>query len=211
MLAVRHALSIPRPLVHAALALPCPVPSPKDCHGSRLASAGVYNIDWEAWKPAFDANTYNEYWIFINRSEALVKARHPEYSPAQVTRQASLEFNAASRTFWTESIRLCKRLRPKARWGWYNYPVDAWSAALSELSWLYDEVTALFPSIYLVSHNASANAQYVDRVLLQTRQVRDAIKIRTGRTLPMFSFAWLDYDLPAPRSYQTTSRSFGRA
>ena len=164
-------------------------------------ASGVYNIDWEAWKPAFDANRYNEYWIYVNRSEALVKARHPGLSPAQVTLQAEREFNEASRAFWTESLRLCKKLRPKAQWGWYNYPVDAWPATFSELSWLYDEVTALFPSIYLFKHNATENAAYVDKVLNQTRQVRDAARRRTGRLLPIYSFAWLDYDLPAPLGY----------
>jgi hypothetical protein len=36
-------------------------------------SAGVANIDWEAWKPNFVDNRYNEYWIYINRSIALVQ------------------------------------------------------------------------------------------------------------------------------------------
>ena len=75
----------------------------------------------------------------------------------------------------------CKRLRPHGVWGWYNYPVDAWSATLTELTWLFDEVTALFPSIYLVSRNASANVRDVDRVLNQTRQLREATRLRRLR------------------------------
>jgi hyaluronoglucosaminidase len=146
-------------------------------------------------------NRYNEYWIYINRSEALVKQRHPDWSEARITAQAEQEFNAAARTFWTESLRLCKKMRPKGVWGWYNYPVDAWAATFTELRWLYDEVTALFPSIYLYMHDAAANARYVDQVLNETRQVREDVRRRSGRALPTYTFAWLDYDVSPPRGY----------
>jgi hyaluronoglucosaminidase len=163
--------------------------------------SGVANIDWEAWKPAFAMNRYNEYWIYINRSETLVKQTHPDWPAARVAAQAEEEFNAAAKTFWTESLRLCKRLRPKGLWGWYNYPVDAWGATFTDLQWLYDEVTALFPSIYLYMHNASANRLYVDEVLNKTRQVREDVRRRLGRVLPTYTFTWLDYDVPPPRGY----------
>ena len=67
-------------------------------------------------------------WIYINRSEALVQAAHPGWPAARVVSQAEADFNAAARAFWTESIRLCKKLRPHGLWGWYNYPVDSWSS-----------------------------------------------------------------------------------
>jgi hypothetical protein len=44
---------------------------------------GVANIDWEAWKPTWKQNEYNEYWIYINRSIALVQQQHPDWPAAK--------------------------------------------------------------------------------------------------------------------------------
>eukprot|EP00665_Eupelagonemidae_sp_cell47_P000655 gene655-438_t len=197
--------------------------------------SGVANIDWEAWKPTFAANRYNEYWIYINRSEALVLQQHPSWPSDRVAAEAERQFNSAAQQFWGETLRLCKRLRPHGVWGFYNYPVDAWDAASgsdARLNWLFDEVTALFPSIYLYKlGDPGFNQQYVDRVLNQTRAVRDARFERSGDLLPMYrrvaahlyvgvcpphidawplangllppmcSFTWYDYDIPSHTSY----------
>ena len=80
--------------------------------------------------------------------------------------------------------------------GRYNYPVDSWASTFTDLRWLYDEVSALFPSIYLYSHDAAANVKRVDQALNRTQQVRDDLRKRLGRVLPTYTFAWLDYDMP---------------
>jgi hyaluronoglucosaminidase len=171
--------------------------------------SGVANIDWEAWKPSFAANKYNEYWIYVNRSEELVIQQHPTWSPLMVTVEAEKQFNAASQKFWSETMRLCRQLRPGGVWGFYNYPVDAWDGGDGDddatLDWLYDEVTALFPSIYLykLGNNTSFNEAYVDGVLNRTRAVRDARHHRTGDLLPMYSFTWYDYDVSFATHPQT--------
>ena len=158
--------------------------------------SGVANIDWEAWKPAFLANRYNEYWIYINRSEALVAKTHPDWPADKVAKQAEADFNKASQEYWTASLRLCKKLRPNGVWGWYNYPIDSWNATFEDLGWLYDEVTALFPSIYLTTTNATLNRQYVDIALNKTKRVRDLHRKGGTRALPTYAFVWLDYDMP---------------
>ena len=169
---------------------------------------GVANIDWEAWHPNFISNKYNEYWIYVNKSEELVLSQHPQWTPEQITMEAEHQFNNASQKFWLETIRLCKKLRPQGVWGYYNYPVDSWDSSKDDLSdtpmnWLYDEVTALFPSIYLFSMNATFNKNYVDRVLNQTRHVRSSRYARTGDLLPMYSFSWYDYDISLATHPQT--------
>eukprot|EP01043_Picozoa_sp_COSAG02_P057687 COSAG02_NODE_7047_length_3212_cov_1.654674_1_plen_131_part_00 len=56
---------------------------------------GVANIDWEAWKPEWEQNAYNEYWIYINRSIALVQQQHPDWPLDQQVTQAKTDFNNA--------------------------------------------------------------------------------------------------------------------
>ena len=82
-------------------------------------SAGVANIDWEAWKPNFRNNNYNEYWIYINRSIALVQQQHPSWPTEKQVAQAEADFNLASQTLWNSTIQLCRELRPHTLWGWY--------------------------------------------------------------------------------------------
>ena len=114
---------------------------------------------------------------------------------AQVTLVAEQQFNAAAQTFWTETMRLVQRLRPHGVWGYYDYPG---LCRPSDLDWLYAEVTALFPSIYIrYPHDAPRNARVVDGVLAGARLVRDTLALRRGRVLPMYSFAWHDYFPPS--------------
>jgi hypothetical protein len=46
-------------------------------------SSGVASIDWEAWKPNFKDNRWDEYWIYVNRSIALVEQQHPDWPAAK--------------------------------------------------------------------------------------------------------------------------------
>ena len=78
---------------------------------------GVANVDWEAWKPIYKANRYNEYWIYINRSLTLAEQQHPTYTRAQIEATAEKDYNAAAQNFWLSSLRLAKKLRPKGTWG----------------------------------------------------------------------------------------------
>ena len=138
--------------------------------------------------------------------------------------EAERQFNAAAQSFWVETMRVCKKLRPRGVWGYCkhepshithacstvckltkdetyfiidrsnhiatpshtasstthtppstthipqphppsttltedNYPVNSWDpASISDerLDWLWDEVTALFPSIYLYKYDERA-------------------------------------------------------
>lgn len=158
--------------------------------------SGVANIDWEAWKPDWKQNTYNEYWIYINRSVALVQQQHPEWPPAKQAAQAERDFTSAAQTFWGESILLARKIRPGGKWGWYNFPGEASAPLDDDMMWLFDNVNALFPSIYLESADADKNIKRVDTQLAEARRIRDKVSATTGRhtaDLPIYTFTWMDY------------------
>ena len=77
-------------------------------------SSGVANIDWEAWKPNFKDNSWNEYWIYINRSITLVQQQHPDWTSEKQVAQAEVDFNAASQKLWNSTIDLCRSVAPRA-------------------------------------------------------------------------------------------------
>lgn len=114
-------------------------------------SSGVATLDWEAWKPNFRDNGWEEYWIYINRSIALVQQQHPGWPPEMQVAQAETDFNHASQTLWNSTIKLCRKLRPKTTWGWYNFPGEANGSPANpgpddRMMWIYENVDALFPS-----------------------------------------------------------------
>jgi hyaluronoglucosaminidase len=176
---------------------------------------GVAAIDWESWWPSWEANSYNEYQIYRNRSVELVRSQHPSWSLPQLEAQAQTDWEVGARGLFLESLALAKKLRPHGVWGWYNYAHCAGSCNAAQgrcsasgeawnddLAWLYDETSALFPSIYLLYGNATAvtnetvakNRDYVDCQLAEARRVATAAAARTSKPAqPMYAYSWSDY------------------
>lgn len=86
------------------------------------------------------------------------KQQHPSWTnETQILAQAKLDFNTAAQQYFVGTIRTLKRLRPKARWGYYQFPYCAYNgtgcapqmaADNDEVQWLWNEVDVLFPEIY---------------------------------------------------------------
>ena len=77
---------------------------------------------------------------------------------------------------YLQTLSVAKEMRPKARWGWYDYPACSWGRGAdmcsgdglrlnAELDWLWRKVDFFAPSIYLCSqhtcssHDAAENAR----------------------------------------------------
>ena len=126
---------------------------------------GLGVIDWESWRPVWVRNwdTKKVYW---EASEALVRSRHPDWSPAQIEVAARKEFEDAGRDWMVETLRLGQGKRPLGLWGYYGFPscynyfndksvnytgecppleIDR----NNELFWLWNTSSALYPDIYL--------------------------------------------------------------
>lgn len=61
--------------------------------------------------------------IYQNKSIAEVASKHPEWSLAQLRAVARRQFNNASMSFLLATLSAVKAIRPKARWGFYNFPI----------------------------------------------------------------------------------------
>jgi hyaluronoglucosaminidase len=148
---------------------------------AQWAGLGVW--DFETWYPLWEMNDQprsarlgKPRTRYQNASRALVRARHPSWSEVRVEEAAASEWNAAARALWVGTLQLSRRMRPRARWGFYNYPagaVDAserrWNAALG---WLWEESTALYPSLYSgVVQGGPAYAEAVQNITAESVQL----------------------------------------
>ncbi|XP_073447560.1 hyaluronidase-2-like [Aquarana catesbeiana] len=127
---------------------------------------GLGVIDWEEWRPIWIRN-WERMDIYRQASRKLVASRYPNWTDAKVIQEAWYEFEKSAREFLVETLRYAKKLRPRQLWGYYLLPdcynYDYWTnwnnytgecpyvemARNDNISWLGNESTALYPSIYL--------------------------------------------------------------
>ena len=82
---------------------------------------GLVVIDWEPWRPLWERNWMAKK-IYKIKSIELVRQRHADWPMTDLVLEAKDEFETAARAMFEQTIRLGKRLRPKALWGFYGFP-----------------------------------------------------------------------------------------
>ncbi|CAB3404728.1 unnamed protein product [Caenorhabditis bovis] len=123
---------------------------------------GIAVIDIESFRPTWQLS-WGKFEIYKHESMKLVRAEYPDWPEQLVAKKAKEDYETACKLFFVESLRLAKRLRPNAKWGFYLFPKcngdvgqkNSTECELNfrkyndQLKWLWLESSALFPSIYL--------------------------------------------------------------
>uniref|UniRef100_A0A914KH90 Hyaluronidase n=1 Tax=Meloidogyne incognita TaxID=6306 RepID=A0A914KH90_MELIC len=123
---------------------------------------GDEKVSYNEWRPEWSLN-WAARRIYQLESTKDVLERFPGISEKSATEIGRELFNKRARKFTVETIRLGRKLRPKALWGFYDTPLcnydagERWPVGCLELFrkhndklwWLYAEVSALYSSIYL--------------------------------------------------------------
>nr|XP_057921879.1 hyaluronidase-2 [Doryrhamphus excisus] len=141
---------------------------------------GLAVIDWEEWRPLWIRN-WDAKDIYRRHSRELVRQKNPTWPAEQVSKVAQQEFEMSAKKFMLETLRRAKNLRPQQLWGFYLFPdcynhdyrltleyytgrcPDVEVARNEKLKWLWNESTALFPSIYMgtVLRSSASGRQFV--------------------------------------------------
>ncbi|NXC69645.1 HYALP Hyaluronidase, partial [Anhinga anhinga] len=166
---------------------------------------GLAVIDWENWRPVWIRN-WGSKDIYRQESIELVQQRDLSLSEAEARTIAKMEFEAAAKSIMLESLKLGIEMKPNRLWGYYLYPdcynydykqnphnytgtcLDIERERNNELNWLWEESTALYPSVYLeTALRSSRNAQ-----LFVRNRVQEAIRIsyvsNSTHPLPVFVY-----------------------
>ncbi|XP_028431581.1 hyaluronidase-1 [Perca flavescens] len=169
---------------------------------------GLAVVDWESWRPVWERN-WDSMQVYLVESRALVRSRHPDWSPAQVDAAACVEFEEAGRKFMEETLKLGQRERPNGLWGYYGFPncynnYDKSTNYTGEcppvelkrndkLLWLWNVSSALYPEIYLSLELRDLSKE----VLLYTHhRILEAMRAGarlTSSTPPVFPYARIVY------------------
>jgi hyaluronoglucosaminidase len=177
--------------------------------------SGYGVIDYETWFPVWsrldnvksdkpaDAKDrdFKDDWedhMKANRARELAGLSGEAYQ-----QKLASTYNAAAKRFYLETLRECKRLRPKTKWGFYGYPyreyfVDyapfssKWKEINSnDTAWLFEAVDVVFPTVYPLfktvdgrpgprQNTLADNAKYI------TGNVQEAIRVARGKPVMPF-------------------------
>ncbi|XP_067908333.1 hyaluronidase-4-like isoform X2 [Heterodontus francisci] len=162
---------------------------------------GLAVIDWEEWRPQWIRN-WGSKTIYRDKSEELVRAMHPDWSPARILKQAQWEFDRAANKFMSQTLKVGQMMRPQALWGFYLFPdcynyqynsdfsnydgqcPDIEIERNNQLQWLWSHSNALYPSIYM------------EEVLKSSEQGRHFVRARVTEAIRVSLIADSAYALP---------------
>ncbi|XP_059184773.1 hyaluronidase-1 [Centropristis striata] len=165
---------------------------------------GLAVVDWESWRPVWERN-WDSKQVYWEGSRALVRAEHPDWSPAEINAAARVEFEDAARKFMEETLQLGQQQRPDGLWGFYgfpncynyyneksrNYTGECPPVELKrneELRWLWDASSALYPDVYL-----SLEMRGLSREVLLYVQHRVLEAMRAAAQQPVYPYARIVY------------------
>uniref|UniRef100_A0A8C8VQ10 Hyaluronidase n=1 Tax=Pelusios castaneus TaxID=367368 RepID=A0A8C8VQ10_9SAUR len=169
---------------------------------------GLAVIDWENWRPLWIRN-WGSKDIYRQESIEFVQQKDLSLTETQARTLAKTEFETAAKLLMLKSLKLGISTKPNYLWGYYLYPdcynydynqnphnytgscLDVEIERNNELNWLWEESTALYPSVYLeMALRSSKNAP-----LFVRNRVQEAIRVSnvSNSTCPLPIFVYTPY------------------
>ncbi|EEB14204.1 Hyalurononglucosaminidase, putative [Pediculus humanus corporis] len=168
---------------------------------------GLGIIDFEVWRPVFRQN-WNEQIIYKNKSIELAQhlKNNGSLNGKSVNASAKEEFEKHAKKFMLETLEDVKKLRPGGKWGYYGFPYcynyrvnntpECPEIAVrenNEILWLFNESSALYPSLYLKqSYNSSEHVKFMIGVLNEAYRI--SAMTNYIPVYPYVRFKYLDTD-----------------
>ncbi|XP_078270819.1 hyaluronidase-4-like [Rhinoraja longicauda] len=170
---------------------------------------GLAVIDWEDWRPLY-ARNWGSKTVYKTKSQELVRGRNPKWNQSQIKTEAKKEFDQAAREYMSSSLKLGQSMRPKAYWGFYLFPdcynyhhrdefptysghcPDIEIRRNDELTWMWTQSSALFPSVYLEEKLKSERGKLYARYRIQ-EAMRVALLTKEQFAPPVFLYCRSHY------------------
>ncbi|MFM9958830.1 MAG: hypothetical protein ACKVZJ_12210 [Phycisphaerales bacterium] len=153
-------------------------------------------IDYESWDPVWEL-TKPEY---REASKQHTRRTAGPRAAEDIERLAKASYESAAKRFMLETIRHCKKLRPRAKWGYYALPWGTYAPHQRKTQWLWDASDALYPCLYAdkeglpPGQSPNGSLQRDARVYEGDLRLRLQIAERLGAGKPVIPILWVRYD-----------------
>ncbi|KIH64304.1 hyaluronoglucosaminidase [Ancylostoma duodenale] len=170
---------------------------------------GIAVIDVEEFRPLYSMN-WGEKEVYKKQSKLLIESQYPHFTPKDVEYWAEIHHNKAAKRFFVETIKLARRLRPKAKWGYYDYPFCNYKLQNPEgdyecstkarsfndqMFFIWNVTGALFPSIYLNGERSpTQNFRFIQALLQETKRVASCVAGEQNRRVNIYAYSKFEYD-----------------
>uniref|UniRef100_A0A0N4ZNC0 Hyaluronidase n=1 Tax=Parastrongyloides trichosuri TaxID=131310 RepID=A0A0N4ZNC0_PARTI len=148
---------------------------------------GLAIIDVEEWRPTYDTN-WSAKRIYREESVQHVYTRFPYLSRHEAIELAKKEFDDSAYEFLLKTLKECQTRRPKAKWGFYGFPICDENGLNRNSTFCYREhddklinllkyADALYPSAYLhFGRSLETNKLFIKDVLDESKRMASIIK-----------------------------------
>lgn len=169
---------------------------------------GLAVIDFECWRPTFRQN-FGDLKIYKDLTLLQINKKHPTWTRDQIETQAKIIFENAAFNFMNRTILRARKLRPKAKIGFYGFPhcfnryrilsqlercPDQVEMENNKLLFMYNN--AIYPSIYITQNqtvDVKVLAKFVQGKMYETNRISkltsDASSIQK---LPFIRYQYTD-------------------
>lgn len=155
--------------------------------------AGLAIIDYEAWTPIWSRTGD----VYRTASRDYTRQRNPSLTGDALEQRAKQEFCDAGDAVMLETLRLGKRLRPNAKWGFYGYPDQHRPEDMREIPWMWEESDAAFPAFYNLKYGVKTGEAGPGQIKVADFENEIRLMIDTSKTLtgnkPVYGFIWVRY------------------
>ncbi|CAJ0594291.1 unnamed protein product [Cylicocyclus nassatus] len=173
--------------------------------------SGYAIIDFEKWRPLFSENDWMQKRVFQNESIRKYSGTPngtniSEAAYHRFYREAESDFNKHAKRFFLQTIKLGKRMRKNAKWGFYGFPYcnydagngtyecqDKYKKWNDEMNFIFNASQALFPSVYLGNNIKTQKPKqrffYVQAVIQEAKRIS-----KKHKNLPILAYTKFEYD-----------------
>ena len=147
--------------------------------------SGILILDFEEFRPILSANI-DALSFNVVYSQELIKKQYPSWqNETKIALEAEKSFNNAALTFFIETIRTIRQLRPHAKIGYYEWPSDSTDEVDDKLSNLYKIVDIFAPSVYpRYFTNVTKQIEFTVNRILEAQRVQKLYGKSTSIVLP---------------------------
>lgn len=182
-------------------------------------------LDFEAWTNVWELNSSPSWWHgrrYQDASRELIRRDHPDWNATTIEAAAKHQWETAATAWMAQTLRKCREMRPRARWGFYGLPQGVHGNCvgtgakmhcgfdgpnstanrnMAEVTQLpvWQASSGLFPSIYL-AHSLKGDPDQIRAWIYST--VGEASRCAHlaapagSQPLPIFPYAWDHFHSP---------------